>query len=97
MCSESMNRFRKCSSRLRLHALLAALFVRLPVSLLGLAIAASALQASCGGSTDHAGSSDDHVGAGPVVVDAGAYHDAPSEDSSDDRADGMSYGDGYSP
>jgi sulfatase modifying factor 1 len=78
---------------------LAVLLPRLPVPLLGLAIAASSVQASCVGGYDE--------GPDLPLVDGGHHSDfdvapadatgsdAPSEDSADDRADGMSYGDGY--
>ena len=67
---------------------------RAPIALFGLILVASALQASCGGqpdtSTDGNTFSDARDVADPTVGDAGA-----SDDSPDDRADGMSYGDGY--
>jgi hypothetical protein len=74
---------------------LAALLARVPIPLLGLVIAASSVQASCGGVSD--------TGITDVGKDAQASdgHPSPadgaSEDSREDRADGMSYGDGYSP
>jgi hypothetical protein len=82
-----------------------ALLARVPVATLGLAIAASALHASCTSSTDAA----IPVDAGSDAVDAendvsfdspsDDLHsfDAPSDDSPADRQDGMSYGDGYGP
>ena len=60
----------------------AALLPRIPVLVLGLVIAASSVQASCGGTEDTGGG------------DA-ATSDSPSEDSPANRADGMSYGDAY--
>ena len=80
----------------------AALFARVPVAALGVAIAASALQASCtassgGGTWEYAfdaaaeGAEADASGVDVTSVDA------PSDDSAEDRADGMSYGDGYGP
>jgi hypothetical protein len=78
------------------------LWTRIPVALLGGALAASALQSACFAPMD-AGALPD-VGAGDAgpdaatpdagTVDASDAADA-SEDSPDDRADGMSYGDGY--
>ncbi|MGH7296624.1 MAG: hypothetical protein ACRELB_16920, partial [Polyangiaceae bacterium] len=73
---------------------LAALLLRLPVPLLGLAIATSAVQASCGG--ENAQDVGD-ASADAASTDGDASHDAPSQDSPEDRADGMSYGDGYRP
>ena len=72
---------------------LASLFSRIPVPLLGLVIAVSSLQASCGGVPDAeiAGATSPDA---RDVADAGVA-DAPSDDSPEDRADGMSYGDGY--
>jgi hypothetical protein len=82
---------------------LALLFARLPVPVLGALIALSALQASCSGEDDDRLVAPDERG----MSDAPAAHDradaevatpdAPSMDSAEDRADGMSYGDGYSP
>src|SRR5271157_4015732 len=77
----------KQAMRIHRHPL-AALLLRAPVPLLGLAIAASSVQASCGGVVDT-----DF----PEITDASpdahadASRDAPSEDSPEDRADGMSY------
>jgi hypothetical protein len=114
-----------------------ALFLHhIPIPLLGIAIAVSAVQASCGGSVDQdvgesatdAAVTDESVTDAAVtdesatdaavtdesatdaaVTDESATDaavdppdrnepiDAPSQDSADDRADGMRYGDGYSP
>jgi len=71
----------------------AALLARIPVAALGVVIAASALQASCSGGLD-AGNPLDVADAAGRDADA-ASADSPSEDSRADRADGMSYGDGY--
>ena len=81
---------------IRRESQVAALLARVPVAALGVVIAASALQASCNGQMDDdtltdAGQPD---GAG-VDADASSTADSPSEDSRADRADGMSYGDGY--
>lgn len=73
---------------------LIAFLPRLPVSLLGLAIAVSAAQAACSGAYDPQADPLERADGGLAdaqVVDI----DAPSEDSAADRADGMSYGDGY--
>jgi hypothetical protein len=81
--------------RRRRESNLVALLARLPIPLLGLMIAVSSAQASCGGVAD--------TGITDVNKDAQASdgHPSPadgaSEDSREDRADGMSYGDGYSP
>lgn len=75
---------------------LTAMLSRLPIPLLGLAIALSAAQASCGGIVDDGGVPE-WVGADPEVTDADVPTDAASDDSDANRADGMSYGDGYSP
>jgi len=71
--------------RARRESKIAAQLARVPVALLGVAITASAVQASCVGSMDD------------VAPDAGADSpaDSPSQDSRADREDGMSYGDGY--
>lgn len=64
--------------------------------LLGGVLAASAAQTSCGGVVEMDIESID----GGLNTDASrvdAQEDAPSEDSPADRADGMSYGDGYGP
>ncbi|HEY6463288.1 MAG TPA: DUF1566 domain-containing protein [Polyangiaceae bacterium] len=64
-----------------------------PVTLLGAGIAASSLQASCSGENN----------ANPDWLDAATFDrvqpsvNEASEDSPGDRADGMSYGDGYLP
>jgi formylglycine-generating enzyme required for sulfatase activity len=73
----------------RRESKVAALLTRVPVAALGIVIAASALQASCSGETDDGNLTD----AGRV--DAASNADSASEDSRADRADGMSYGDGY--
>jgi hypothetical protein len=65
---------------------------RIPVALLGLAIAASAVEAACVEMVDSGGGTDQ---ANPVVDTRDAGAPDASEDSPDDRADGMSYGDGY--
>jgi hypothetical protein len=80
---------------------LAAVASRLPIAILGLAIALSSLQASCSDAVD-ATSLDDSEGDAAAAPDRGTGDgapraDAPSMDSDADRADGMSYGDGYSP
>jgi hypothetical protein len=70
----------------------AAWLPRVPVASLGVVIAASALQASCSGTMD------DDIGGGDAGrrgADAALLDGPPSEDSPSDRADGMSYGDGY--
>ena len=74
---------------------LAAILARVPVPLLGMAIAASALQTACSGASD---TGLGRVGADADVGDADTADtaDSPSQDSPADRADGMSYGDGYS-
>jgi hypothetical protein len=69
----------------------AAMLCRIPVPLIGLLIAASSLQASCGGVPD---ADVTEVTDARIPADAGVV-DAPSDDSPEDRADGMSYGDGY--
>ena len=73
----------------------AALLARVPVAVLGVAIAASALQASCNASSG-GGTWEDAFDGAAEDADASSI-DAPSDDSPEDRADGMSYGDGYGP
>jgi hypothetical protein len=69
-------------------------------------IVVSSLQASCSGTADLSGGMDiPNTDAAGTVLDAGvpdapdadATPDAPSDDSPDDRADGMRYGDAYGP
>ncbi len=72
----------------------AALLARVPVAVLGVAIAASAVQASCSASSD-GGSQGDAAFEGEDA-DASSS-DSPSDDSREDRTDGMSYGEGYGP
>jgi hypothetical protein len=77
-----------------------AVLTRIPVAALGVVIAASALQASCSGQMDDdgltdAGRADGAAADGPGADADAAKADSPSEDSPADRADGMSYGDGY--
>jgi hypothetical protein len=76
----------------------AALLARVPVAVLGVAIASSALQASCDASSGGGTWEDafDGADADASGVDATSI-DSPSDDSPEDRADGMSYGDGYGP
>ena len=76
----------------------AALLPRVPVAALGVVIAASALQASCSsGSSDEMPTQDrghgEETDASPF--DSSSFDVSPSDDSPTDRADGMSYGDGY--
>ena len=82
-----------------MSARLASVLARLPVPVLGALIALSALQASCSGTDDAADPPD--AWDAPAVRDRAdaevSTPDAPSMDSAEDRADGMSYGDGYSP
>ncbi|HEY1695993.1 MAG TPA: hypothetical protein VGG39_27690 [Polyangiaceae bacterium] len=78
----------------RLFPELAGLLPRLPVSLLGLAIALASAQAACSGTYEGeppAGTEGSDLDASP----GDAQSDGPSQDSDADRADGMSYGDGY--
>lgn len=73
---------------------LAGLLPELPVTLLGLAIGLASAQAACSGTYDGeppAGTEGSELDASP----GDAQGDAPSQDSDADRADGMSYGDGY--
>jgi hypothetical protein len=75
---------------------LAVILGRAPVVLLGGVLATSAAQTSCGGVV----AMDIENLDGGLNTDAArvdAQEDAPSEDSPADRADGMSYGDGYGP
>ena len=72
---------------------LLALLPRLPVPVLGLLLASYSLLAACSGADD-GGAPGAIVSLPRVTADAGVA-DAPSEDSDADRADGMSYGDGY--
>jgi sulfatase modifying factor 1 len=85
---------------------LAALLPRLPVPLLGVLIAVSSVQASCTGNVDesadtpvvdggHHSDFDVALFGDGHVSGSDAPFDSPSEDSPEDRADGMSYGDGY--
>jgi hypothetical protein len=87
----------------RRESKLAVLLPRVPVSLLGLVLAGSSVQASCidtdagpgpDAFADASDSSDLADGPGADSAEDAA-EDSPSEDSADDRADGMSYGDGY--
>jgi hypothetical protein len=73
---------------------------RIPVPLLGLVIAVSSIQAACSGLVDMSEPGEEDGGINRPdarATDGDAAEDAPSEDSAADRADGMSYGDGYSP
>jgi hypothetical protein len=73
---------------------LAGLLPQLPIALLGLAIALASAQVACSGAYDGeppAGTEGSELDASP----GDARSDAPSQDSDADRADGMSYGDGY--
>jgi len=79
--------------RSRRPSSVAALLPRIPVAALGVVIAVSALQASCSGETDMGPL--DNLLDGGRDADGASPPDAPSEDSREDRADGMSYGDGY--
>jgi formylglycine-generating enzyme len=87
---------------------LAALLPRVPVAALGFVVATSAVHASCSG-PGTMGGTDAGADAAPTGSDGSTRHgsgvdsagddaseiDAPSDDSAADRADGMSYGDGY--
>ena len=68
------------------------LVTRLPVAVFGAILVVSALQASCGGQPD--GDATGTLFETRDVADA-SPGDGASDDSPDDRADGMSYGDGY--
>jgi hypothetical protein len=79
----------------RRSSYVAALLPRVPVAGLGLVIAASAIQASCTGTVDDEGAEDGgRRDASPL--DSSSF-DVASQDSPADRADGMSYGNGYGP
>ena len=75
----------------------AALLTRVPVAVLGVAVAASALQTSCNASSGGGSWEDAAFGEDAEAADAYTSTDSPSDDSPEDRADGMSYGDGYGP
>ncbi len=66
---------------------------RVPLPLVWRILAVASLLASCGGAVD-AQAGGDAIAQAPDVADGGIV-DAPSDDSPEDRADGMSYGDGY--
>jgi hypothetical protein len=75
---------------------LAALLSPAPIVVLGLMIAASAVQTSCGG-TEDPGSGEDAVIASTPDAAADAQTTDASDDSPGDLADGMRYGDAYGP